>query len=686
MEHYLQWFDENLKPPNTKGIRAFYHDSYEYRTDWSPDFLEQFARYRGYRLENELPSLFGSNFSDQVARVKQDYRETISDIMVEETLPLWVRWAHERGILTRNEAHGSPGNWLDLYALADIPETEMFNKDRNRLVSKFASSAAHVNGRRLVASETGTWLREHFNETLADMKYLIDDLFLSGVNHIFYHGSCYSPEDAAWPGWLFYASFEMNSRNSIWRDVPVLNHYASRCQAEMQASRSDNDILLYWPIHDYWQNPTGMVQNITVHARSWFEEQAVGRLAAQFWKRGFSFDYISDRQILFTREHQGAIQTRGASYRAIVIPKCRFIPVDTMAALLSLAEAGASVIFEDSFPEDVPGWGDLALRRTQLSSLLHRVEKVESQDSHFRKHRFGLGTIRVGAVEPALEDSGIQRETMVDIDGLNYARYIFSNFSGGHLYFIANRGTQPVENWIDLATPSKSVLLLDPMNDDRGFLKARKSPAGSTQVYLQLAPGQSVLLRAFNSVNDGMPHWTYPKPSGDSISLKGPWNVQFIQGGPELPQSVDIPGLTSWTTFNDSRAASFAGSAKYSIQFDLPSASVAEYLLDLGDVRHSARVRINGKDCGSLITSPFRLRATGLTQKNNRLEIEVTSTAANRIRDMDRRGVKWKIFNDINMVNIDYKPFDASQWPLAEAGLLGPVSLIPAVFTGEPDR
>ena len=30
----------------------------------------------------------------------------------------------------------------------------------------------------LVAAETGTWLREHFTETLADMKYLLDDLFL----------------------------------------------------------------------------------------------------------------------------------------------------------------------------------------------------------------------------------------------------------------------------------------------------------------------------------------------------------------------------------------------------------------------------------------------------------------------------------------------------------------------------
>ena len=83
--------------------------------------------------------------------------------MVEETLPLWVRWSHRHGFLTRNQAHGSPGNLLDLYALADIPETEMFRTDRNKLISKFASSAAHVTGSNLVAAETGTWLDGAFH-------------------------------------------------------------------------------------------------------------------------------------------------------------------------------------------------------------------------------------------------------------------------------------------------------------------------------------------------------------------------------------------------------------------------------------------------------------------------------------------------------------------------------------------
>ena len=66
-----------------------------------------------------------------------------------------------------------------------------------------------------------------------------------------------------------------------------------------------------------------------------------------------------------------------------------------------------------------------------------------------------------------------------------------------------------------------------------------------------------------------------------------------------------------------------------------------------------------------------------LKPKGNVLEVEVTNVSANRIRDLDRRGVKWKNFYDINIVNLDYKPFDASNWPLTDSGLLGPVTLTP---------
>ncbi len=101
-------------------------------------------------------------------------------------------------------------------------------------------------------------------------------------------------------------------------------------------------------------------------------------------------------------------------------------------------------------------------------------------------------------------------------------------------------------------------------------------------------------------------------------------------------------------------------------------------MLDLGDVRESARVRINGKKAAALFALPMRARVGRYLKKGvNKIEIEVTNLSANRIRDLEIRKVDWKIMRDTNIVTPAYKSFDGSIWPLQPSGLLGPVTLTP---------
>ena len=111
-------------------------------------------------------------------------------------------------------------------------------------------------------------------------------------------------------------------------------------------------------------------------------------------------------------------------------------------------------------------------------------------------------------------------------------------------------------------------------------------------------------------------------------------------------------------------------------RFDAPD-SAGQHRLVLGRVAESARVRLNGRDLGVLFTPPFAVETGPLRATGDELEIEVTNISANRIRDLDARGVEWKKFYDINFVGIDYKPFDASRWPVRASGLIGPVTLVP---------
>ena len=133
--------------------------------------------------------------------------------------------------------------------------------------------------------------------------------------------------------------------------------------------------------------------------------------------------------------------------------------------------------------------------------------------------------------------------------------------------------------------------------------------------------------------------------------------------------------LASWTEAQDAQA--FAGTGKYTARFKLPERE-GEWVLDLGDVRESARVRINGKDAGMLVALPFRMRVGEFVKAGeNVIEIEVTNLAANRVRALTKESRDWMIMRDINIVTVDYTEFKPEEWPLVESGLLGPVRLIP---------
>ena len=110
----------------------------------------------------------------------------------------------------------------------------------------------------------------------------------------------------------------------------------------------------------------------------------------------------------------------------------------------------------------------------------------------------------------------------------------------------------------------------------------------------------------------------------------------------------------------------------------MPELTADEYILDLGQVYESARVYLNGKDLGICWSVPFELKAGKfLEEGENTLEIEIANLMANRIRYMDRQGISWRNFHEINFVNIEYQPFDASGWQVQQSGLKGPVRLIP---------
>ena len=679
IERYLRKFDEAFKGYDVSKIRYYFNDSYEVddargNSDWTPEFFAEFQARRGYDLKPHMAELLGvAGDKDIQDRVVFDYRQTIGELLREKYSAMWQEWAARQGKGIRNQAHGSPANIMDLYGVSDVPETE----GRSIIGMKTASSAAHVTDKPLTSAEACTWLNEHFYSTLGDVKTSVDTYFLSGVNHIFYHGTCLSPDDAPWPGWLFYAAVHFQPTNPFWKDFGAFNTYVARCQSFLQAGHPDSDILLFFDATDL-QSERGREQLLFHMNQNTPAQSAIGKSAEALYNRGYTWDYITDKMVLENiRADRRELVTRdGSRYKTLIVPECDKMQLATFAKLLTLAAKGATILVEGDLPKDVPGLSDLEKNRSMFEKLKGSL-RFREQDG-IRVARLGLGRICVSSdLNALLAGAGISRERMYDL-GLQCISRVKDD--GGRYYFVKNSGAETVEGWIPVDAVCGSIGIYDPMDGRFGFGRVRSGEDGKAEVFLRLLPDESLLLETFAGSYDGASFDFYQLNGGRRL-LTGDWAVTFTDGGPALPASRTISRLGSWTLYGRAYEV-FSGTAEYRFKLAGVQDKADAWELDLGDVRESASVWLNGKCLGTLFEKPFAVRLTQeQAERGGELVVKVSNLMTNRIIDMDRNGKPWKIFYNANIqprIPISRAPdgsFSAAGWDFRESGLLGPVTL-----------
>ena len=645
VRHYLDRFDKAFKESRVAWPHTFFNDSYEvYQANWTPTLFEEFKKRRGYDLQEHLPELLGD--VDDGNMVLADYRETLSDLLYENFTLQWVNWAHSHGVLVRNQAHGSPANLLDLYAAVDIPEIEGFGLSELGIkglrtdpgmtkknfsdvsMLKYAPSAAHVMGKPFTSSETFTWLTEHFRTSLSQMKPDLDLMFTCGVNHVYFHGSCYTPKDDPWPGWKFYASVDMSPTNSIWRDAPYLMKYIERCQSFLQMGKPDNDFLVYLPVRDMWRkrgprnddakeaskdrrNGEDLLMQFDIHTMDEKAPEFINSIL-KIDSLGYDCDYISDRQLAKVRIEDGMLVTEGGTrYKALIIP------------------SGTTI--EDAL-------------KAQVERLYPYVIIGESAAlmSHFAK------------AEPMRTEQGL--------------RCIRRQNDEGYHYFVANLTPRDINGMVALAVPFSGATLYNPMTGD-----VTPATVKDGKVLLSLRSGESIIVKtsAQTSANTVLE----PKRT-EVLPISGKWTLSFIEEAPKVGQTFTLDKPQTWETLSTETAVTM-GTGVYTTSFSLNKEQAAKHwTIDLGDVRESARVYINNQFIGCAWAVPFVLDCkNALHAGKNTLRIEVTNLPANRIADMDRRGVEWRKMKEINVVDINYKRTKYDQWAPVPSGLNSEVKL-----------
>ena len=645
VSHYLNRFEQAFAKSGVPYPHTFFNDSYEvYKANWTPTLFEEFQKRRGYDLRTKLPELLGE--VDDGNQVLCDYRETLSDMLLENFTQQWVSWSHKHGVKVRNQAHGSPANLLDLYAAVDIPEIEGFGlsefgikglrKDPGMTkknfsdvsMLKYASSAAHVTGKPFTSSETFTWLTEHFRTSLSQMKPDLDLMFTCGVNHVYFHGSCYTPKNDVWPGWKFYASVDMSPTNSIWRDAPYLMKYIERCQSFLQLGQPDNDFLVYLPVRDMWHQRGPRNDDAKWESKDrrggedllmQFDIHTMDEKAPQFIKSilaidslGYDCDYISDRQLAKVRIENGMLVTEGGTrYRALIIPSNTTI--------------------------------DSRLQKL-LAPLSDYVIKGESSEA----------MAKFGKAEPMKTELGLRAIRRKTADGWHY--------------FIVNLTPKDIKGDVELAVPFKGATWFNPMNGD---IKTASVIGG--KLYIDLKSGESRILQTSSEAKTAA---AVRAQEPEDIEIKGPWMLSFTEESPRVEGTFRLDTLQTWEGLNDAAAITM-GTGVYTTTFKLSAKQAKKrWSINLGDVRESARVYLNGEFLGCAWAVPYILDCGNALKKGkNELRIEVTNLPANRIADLDRKGVEWRKFNEINVVDINYKKTTYAHWSPMPSGLNSKVIL-----------
>ena len=247
-----------------------------------------------------------------------------------------------------------------------------------------------------------------------------------------------------------------------------------------------------------------------------------------------------------------------------------------------------------------------------------------------------------------------------------------------HIYFISNLQGQDVDGWVSLGKDAQYATIYDPMTGE--VRRAAVDNRGDhTRVLLQLLSGQSVVLVTGNADNSALTPYIYTDEE-ESTELKG-WKLQFVESAPvKIRKTYTMDTPCSWTALGDSLLCETMATGLYSTTFTVEATdNDSRVILDLGDVRETARVRVNGDSVATLFAVPYRLDITDYVHRGkNRLEMDVTNLGANRISKMDRDGIEWRKFKEINVVDINYKTTGYGSWTPVPSGLCGPVRLIKA--------
>jgi len=660
VEKYLHRMSDAIGPL-TSQIRCFFTDSLELEgANWCEDMEKEFFSRRGYALAPYLPfilyktggmgnnidSMYGAKqgeaFRQLTGRVRYDFDLTKTELLRERFVEPFLAWCKENNVLSRVQAYGRGYHPLDGSFGVDIPECETWIKEglgtqmseedyrvgrAYTMINKYVSSAAHLQGKKIVSCEELTNTDRVFNETLELLKVAADQGVISGVTHAVFHGFNYSPREAAFPGWVRYGTY-FNERNPWWPWLAYFTTYRARLTALFQEMNMVARIAVLPPDADTW-NKFG-AQNTP------FPTLIHPLWQPLIWeaihKNGDGCDYVSERTI-----RAGALK----KYHTLFLIEVESLSPGTARELYNFVAGGGRIFCIETVPlkaesllapdDEVRGW----------------VKKMEAFTDRFILLKKPAGD-SIDWYRRIQQDYSLKPYVQIDHPNpfVNQVRYSASH-SEVILFINSNLGEDySLElSFAPEITTGKWPWLWDAVTGERHRLEL-----SADKLKLHLGPADSKLI-VFDKNKKGNKY--NAMPAGDRQPLKG-WSVewQHIDGTithsemEDLRDGKDIPAY-----------AAFSGIIVYRKTIRLDSGK----FLDLGKVHGVSELRVNGVSKG---VQWYGKRIFPLPKGEIRLEITVTATMGNYLKTLTQNAVAQYWTNE-----------KRKNQPIQSIGMVGPVTI-----------
>ncbi len=681
LDAYLSRVGERLLQPFAGAPPyAIFCDSLEvYNSDWAPDFPAEFARRRGYDVLPHLPQL-AAGTGTAAAQVREDWGRTLTELVDERFLGPLAEWARGRGTRLRVQGYGIPPATISSNAVADLPEGEGAQW-RQLTPSRWAASAAHLQQRPVVSSETWTWLHSPaFRATPLDLKAEADRHFLQGITQLIGHGWPSTPAGEPYPGWRFYAAGAYTDANPWWIVMPDVTRYLQRVSHMMRQGTPAADVAIYLPAADAFAGTKLGHLHLLELLREHLGDQLVGPVL----DAGYAFDFIDDAAMRHATVESGSENTSdrtaatlvagGGRYRLVLLPGVEAMPVDVLQRVDAFTRAGGRVVATRRLPSRVPG------RHQEPASA--EVERLAMQmftdpsRAALVRNDEELEAVMHGLLSPQLHV--VPRTRDIGFAARRVGRH--------DLFFVANTGNIARRVSVTARTRETAAEWWDP-------LTARMTPVPATAAADALTV--SLELPAYGSgilVTHSLPPAARQRRAGvaNELAVAGPWTITFQKTG----DRTEAATLESWTMREETRY--YSGTVSYETTLTIAERAGARgsrVVLRFGDgkpvpetprrlgsrawldapVRDAAVVYLDERRAGSVWSPPFTLDITEHVRPGRqRLRIVVGNTAMNHMAGHPQP--------DFRLLHLRYgerfQPQDMDAVAPLPSGLLSPITVV----------